>query len=179
MNINHTLQSCLREINRLSRRLLSFDVVLERLSGDDIFTDENNFAVSVLNELQLEPALDSECTSEKLRQHSGSPVLLKLENENWVCFSSFRLLKQEEYVILFDPTVNAECKIIQIPTSIFERSWKGVAIFLNGFSNIGFCPDSHLTAFYCLCAIAKNKGANIALFCRAATTIWPMITLLH
>ena len=82
MNINHTLQSCLREINHLSRRLLSFDAVLERLSVDDISTDENNFAVSVLNELQLEPVLDTECTSEKLRQHSGSPVLLKLENEN-------------------------------------------------------------------------------------------------
>ena len=163
MNINHTLQSCLREINHLSRRLLSFDAVLERLSVDDISTDENNFAVSVLNELQLEPVLDTECTSEKLRQHCGSPVLLKLENENWVCFSSFRLLKQEEYVILFDPTVNTDSKIIQVPTSIFERSWKGVAIFLNGFSNIGFCPDSRLTAFYCLCAIAKNKGVNIAI----------------
>ena len=163
MNINTTLRDCLREINRLSRRLLSFDTVMERLSENDPSSDESSFAISVLEELHLNPVLDSECTSDKLRQHSGSPVLLKLGNGNWVCFSSFQFLKQDEFVILFDPTVNSDVKIIQVPAAIFERNWNGIAVFLTGFGNIGFCPDSRLTMLYCFCALAKNKGKTIAI----------------
>lgn len=163
MEVEATLLDNLREINRLTARLISFDVIVHEAFAAESSGGGDVAAVKVLSKLNLAPEYVASCDEKTLREHSGSPVLLKLKNENWISFSCFHVHDNREFAVLFDPTAREADKIIQVPTPLFLERWGGVSIFLRNFPNSGFSPDSRHTAFFCLCAIARNLGVNIDL----------------
>lgn len=154
-----TLNDCLREINRLTRRIGSFEQILQETAE---YEDDVQVAEYVLSKLELGPEYKAELTREELEQHTGSPVLLKLRNGNWVCFASVHFARSESKAVIFDPIATGRSKIIEVPVDVFYKQLSGAAVLMHAFPSAGFMPEKDFTAYFCFSVITKHLGKHIA-----------------
>lgn len=159
MSASDTLNDCLREINRLTRRVVSFEQILTETKE---IAEEHLAAEHVLGKLNLSPESKDNITPEELKTHTGSPVLLKLKNGNWVCFASFHHARNESVAVLFDPISRTPNKIINVPEEAFLKQLSGVAVLMHAFPNAGFTPDKDYTAYFCFSAISRHLGKYVS-----------------
>lgn len=159
MAINVTLNDCLREINRMTKRLVSFEQILQETYD---YNEERLVVDKVLTKLNLSPEYKEDITPEELQNHSGSPILLRLKNGNWVCFASFHFARNKTHAVVFDPISTVQNKIINVPAEVFLNQLSGTAVLMHSFPNAGFSPDKHYTAYFCFSVITKHLGNHIS-----------------
>lgn len=148
-----TARICLEEL----AKLLPQTANLEALIGDAPL-DTHARMVQVLEGMQLGPELCEETSTDELASHFGSPVLLNLNNGNWVIFLGCRrgAEGEEDHYAVFDPLCDERSKVLFLKKAAMLKAWGGTAVFLRSFANQNFSADGRHTLIYCLVSICRH-----------------------
>lgn len=119
--------------------------------------------MDVLRMLKLIPERKEKVELSELSTHFGSPVLLRLRNENWVCFLGWRKATETEgeRFAVMDPLCHEAGKVLFLTREQLEKAWAGEAIFLKGFSHAHFSTDGRHTLLYSLVTICRHLGQDV------------------
>lgn len=111
---------------------------------------------AVLDKLHLSPETRDGVSADELASHFGSPLLLRLNNGNWVLYLGYRSggeAGQGRFAI-FDPL--ADEKMIYLERARLEKAWSGFALFLKSFTHAGYSTTGRHSAIYCLVTVARH-----------------------
>ena len=146
-----TARACLAELSRL----LPGAGAAEAFAGEGAPVDAGAVAAA-LEKMGFGPSCREEVGAEELAAHVGSPVLLELENGNWVIFLGFRRGAAGEAgrFAVWDPL--AEGRMLSLDEEGLGRAWRGRCVFLRNFANAHFAADGRHTLVYCLASVARH-----------------------
>lgn len=156
-----TLISCLREIAKMLPRGTELDAFVQ--SCDASSADSMEIGVELANKLRLSPEQRNDANADELASYFGAPVLLRLNNGNWVLFLGLRSQvtegMTEERFAVFDPLSKTQGKMIFLTRPQLTSAWNGEAIFIK-IELAGCSTDGRHTTLYCLSAIVKHHGGD-------------------
>ncbi len=156
-----TLISCLREIAKMLPRGTELDAFVQ--SCDTSSADSMEIGVELANKLRLSPEQRNDANADELASYFGAPVLLRLNNGNWVLFLGLRSQVTEgvteERFAVFDPLSKTQGKMIFLTRPQLTSAWNGEAIFIK-IELAGCSTDGRHTTLYCLSAIVKHHGGD-------------------
>mgnify|MGYP002551661797 CR=1 FL=1 len=156
-----TLISCLREIAKMLPRGTELDAFVQ--SCDASSADSMEIGVELANKLRLSPEQRNDANADELASYFGAPVLLRLNNGNWVLFLGLRSQVTEgvteERFAVFDPLSKTQGKMIFLTRPQLTSAWNGEAIFIK-IELAGCSTDGRHTTLYCLSAIVKHHGGD-------------------
>lgn len=156
-----TLISCLREIAKMLPRGTELDAFVQ--SFDASSADSMEIGVELANKLRLSPEQRNDANADELASYFGAPVLLRLNNGNWVLFLGLRSQVTEgvteERFAVFDPLSKTQGKMIFLTRPQLTSAWNGEAIFIK-IELAGCSTDGRHTTLYCLSAIVKHHGGD-------------------
>lgn len=156
-----TLISCLREIAKMLPRGTELDAFVQ--SCDASSADSMEIGVELANKLRLSPEQRNDANADELASYFGAPVLLRLNNGNWVLFLGLRSQVAEgvteERFAVFDPLSKTQGKMIFLTRPQLTSAWNGEAIFIK-IELAGCSTDGRHTTLYCLSAIVKHHGGD-------------------
>jgi ATP-binding cassette subfamily B protein len=157
----NTAVACLREIVRLFPGKFNFDALVEDEAFKDLEAKE--FILALLDKLHMQPDYRTDFEIAELYAQAGRPVLLGLDNGNWICFLGVRRAKDGsglERVAVYDPLAGEASKLLLLDKDQLISRWHGDAILLKAVGNSGFSTDGKHTAVYSFAAIARSNGVD-------------------
>lgn len=156
-----TLISCLREIAKMLPRGTELDAFIQNCDASTADTME--IGVELAGKLRLSPERRNDANADELASYFGAPVLLRLNNGNWVLFLGLRSQVTEgvteERFAVFDPLSKTQGKMIFLTRPQLTSAWNGEAIFIK-IELAGCSTDGRHTTLYCLSAIVKHHGGD-------------------
>ncbi len=156
-----TLISCLREVTKMLPRGTELEAFLQSCPTDS--DDTMELGVELATKLRLSPEQRGDANSDELASYFGAPVLLRLDNGNWVLYLGLRTKVAEgvteERFAVFDPLSKTQGKMIFLTRDQLNAAWSGNAIFIK-MELAGCSADGRHTALYCLSAIVKHHGGD-------------------
>ena len=149
----NTARKCLEELAKLVPDAGN----IQALVGD-IPLDSHERIMEVLQKLRLKPEWCDASDTDDLSTHFGSPVLLRLLNENWVIFLGCRkgCDGEEAHFAVFDPLCQDSGKVMFLKRGALQKAWGGNACFLRNFANQNYAVDGRHTLLYCLVNICRH-----------------------
>lgn len=131
------------------------------LSGLSHVDDGMELCLKLADKLRIAPDSHTDTSMDELAAHFGAPVMLELENGNWVLYLGIRKLVQEgvqkERFAVFDPLTKVRGKMLFLQKDQLTQAWKGKAVFLH-MEMRGCSVDGKHTSLYCLTSIVKHYG---------------------
>ena len=125
--------------------------------------DAMALGIELATKLRLSPEQRSDANADELASYFGAPVLLCLNNGNWVLYLGLRSRVSqgvsEERFAVFDPLGKTQGKMIFLTRDQLSSAWGGNAIFIK-IELAGCSADGRHTALYCLSAIVKHHGGD-------------------
>lgn len=117
----------------------------------------------VLGSLHLKPVWREDATVDELATHFGSPVLLLLENGNWVIFLGCRRAAEgeEERYAVYDPLSRESGKVMYLKKAAVEKAWSGKSVFMQNLANQHYAADGRHTLLYCLVSICRHHNLDV------------------
>lgn len=154
-----TARACLEEIAKLLPEGGNVEALLVGELGDG----STKTVVEALKSLHLAPEFKSGVNVDELSTHFGSPVMLRLNNANWVCFLGWRKGNEREAdrFAVFDPLCRDTGKVIFLLRGDLEKAWNGDAVYLRSFAHSRFSADGRHTLLYGLAAICRHAGVDV------------------
>ncbi len=156
-----TAVGCLREIIKLLPEGTNLEALLEDFDAADTVESVRARVIALAEKLKLRPEARNDVDGEELLSYFGAPILLALNNGNWVLFLGVRRSinpAESPRLAIFDPLSQTTGKMLFLTPEQLTKSWSGSAVYLRNLSNSGFSADGRHTALYCLAAIARHHG---------------------
>ena len=152
-----TLLSCFRELARTMPRAPQ----LEAIIPDPLPEDTCDLCVFLAEKFHLQPTLRRDSTLDELSSHFGSPVLLKLRNDNWIFFLGVRRMQQGngsiERFAVWDPLNKGKSQMLLLQREQLEKAWDGSAVFIQQELNDCSVDGRHTTLFALGAVIRQNR----------------------
>ena len=151
-----TLLRCFEELARTMPRAPRIEAVMpENFTGTS-----NELCVYLAEKFNLRPDLREDATLDELSSHFGSPVLLRLKNDNWVFFLGVRRMQKGaesiERFAVWDPLGKGKNQMLMLQREQLEKAWSGNAVFIH--QELGDCSiDGRHTALFALGAIVRQN----------------------
>ena len=154
-----TLLRCFEELARTMPRAPQ----LEAIMPDPIPEDSCDLCLFLAEKFRLQPQLRKEASIDELSSHFGSPVLLRLRNDNWIFFLGLRRMQQGnnsiERFAVWDPLGKGKSQMIMLQREQLEKAWSGNAVFIQ--QELNDCSvDGRHTALFALGAIVRQNRCH-------------------
>ena len=154
-----TLRCCFKELARTMPRAPQ----LEAIMPDPLPADTTELCVFLAEKFHLQPKLRLDATIDELSSHFGSPVLLKLRNDNWIFFLGVRRMQQGngsiERFAVWDPLNKGKSQMLLLQREQIERAWSGTAVFIQ--QELNDCSvDGRHTSLFALGAIIRQNRCH-------------------
>ena len=151
-----TLLRCFEELARTMPRAPQLEAIMPEIEPED----SCKLCVYLADKFRLQPQLRLDATIDELSSHFGSPVLLRLQNDNWIFFLGVRRMQQGnasiERFAVWDPLGKGKTQMILLQREQLEKAWSGNAVFIQ--QELNDCStDGRHTALFALGAIIRQN----------------------
>ena len=151
-----TLLRCFEELARTMPRAPQLEAIMPEIEPED----SCKLCVYLADKFHLQPELRLDATIDELSSHFGSPVLLRLKNDNWIFFLGVRRMQQNTTTIerfaVWDPLGKGKTQMIMLQREQLEKAWSGNAVFIKQEQNDCSIDGRH-TALFALGAIVRQN----------------------
>ena len=151
-----TLLRCFQELARTMPRAPRLEAVMpENFTGSSV-----ELCILLAEKFNLSPQLREESSLDELSSHFGSPVFLRLKNDNWVFFLGVRRMQKGNATIerfaVWDPLGKGKQQMLMLQREQLEKAWSGNAVFIQ--QEMSDCSvDGRHTALFALGAIVRQN----------------------
>ena len=151
-----TLLRCFKELARTMPRAPQLEAVVPEKTDGDIC----ELCVQIAEKFKLHPDLRHGVALDELYSHFGSPVLMKLKNDNWIFFLGVRRMQRGSEAIerfaVWDPLGQGKNQVLMLEREKLEKAWSGSAVFIQ--QDLHDCSvDGRHTALFALGAIVRQN----------------------
>ena len=159
VSATQTLLRCFEELARTMPRAPQLEAIMpENFTGSSV-----ELCMLLAEKFNLRPELRSECSLDELSSHFGSPVFLRLKNDNWIFFVGVRRMQKNNVSIerfaVWDPLGKGKQQMIMLQREQLEKAWSGNAVFIH--QEMTDCSvDGRHTALFALGAIVRQNRCH-------------------
>ena len=157
-----TLSVCYQEIAKMLPRGTSIEAYFQGVQEDNRTSLE--ICLEIGEKLKLAPTPRTDVTVDELASYFGAPMLLQLQNGNWLIFLGVRKLVKNgetaERFAIFDPLSSAKGHMIFLQREQLEKAWHNSAVFLK-IELQGCSINGEHTTLYSMATILKHHGADV------------------
>jgi len=151
-----TLIRCFEELARTMPRAPQLEAIMpENFQGSS-----TELCIYIAEKFNLRPELREETTLDELSSHFGSPVFLRLKNDNWIFFLGVRRMQKGSVSIerfaVWDPLGKGKNQMLMLQREQLEKAWSGNAVFIHQEMNDCSIDGRH-TALFALGAIVRQN----------------------
>ena len=157
-----TLAACYQEIAKMLPRGTTMEAYFQDAGENGKSSLE--ICLEVGEKLKLAPVHRNDVSCDELASYFGAPLLLQLQNGNWLIFLGLRKLVKngdnEERFAIFDPLSSTKGNMIFLKREQLEKAWQNSAVFLK-IELQGCSVNGEHTTLYAMTAILKHHGADV------------------
>ena len=154
---NQTGLKCLKVLFSRFRPGVNFSALLTEEFAKKMEENEVNALLDLAILQDLRP--ESTGNTEILKSYRG-PAMIRLQNGNWVLLINSAQYFSEEQIALFDPTIQANGQVINVPKAQLDERVGDTVIVFRNLAEIDIARHSRI---YCLSLIARHHNVAFSL----------------